>query len=1057
MRYTRQRIIPLLLILFIAALSFVQAEKQESRDEYVVENFKVNDLPHDNGTGLVLSWKPLDRSKRIISYRIYRGINPDTLFFLSSIDVNVKTGVASDTMYYYDSSWSDIIDPTSPKGLKAEKNQLPGSPLYQKMPRDLRLVASYSEKFTLLSIAENKHYHYRSKLAHSANPDDSTAYAGLQVYQQTIKGRMNAGEKYYYTVLAVDERGRLHNHTGVEYGVPMDNPPIKAEKFYGVKIGDQNKLQFEWDPPQASPDIRSFHIMMVPAVNDTIWRQVQKRGSLGEIPAMMLTQEAASQSYTAIDLNKLGELPLDEQSRFVIELRDAPKRFVRTEIDTETASKLRHGDTAVLSRIGDQAHEYEAYIQSINPISYIKGDQKLKEVDFFIKDKSNTALPGVELGITVQGKEYAGYLVQQPYSSFSNQISLREITSKELPDKPTFKVADKPNDKGDRLIVTWDEPIVFVNQTTSLNAENTHLRINYTINKSETQEINKIFFDFYKMGEEKPFVTINEFYQDDKFTLKVPEGYDFKKGFKVKIRTQTIPPRANGVKHEIEQVLGWDKDMFALMPTKAMYRNGVDLSPFLTNVYGMSIGGGFSNMKRSTAYDNSFEVPVSYVSSSYNLIQGFNFVEGDSLVTLVRGTRYVRKLEPKDARGAYTLLSSEVSLLVDLESEQQVSTNIFASEAIKAYEQGLRDLEADKQKTLGDAEAQAQADPEAAARLAETKAKITENYDKQIEAHKNKTLLMANKIKSHRGRMRFIADVSQKNDRSYAFKIIRTDNKGAFIESEQELNDKGINLYHYPVSNWFDRNRYVTLFASIIFCIMVYTFVNLAKRGKDLYIRPIAGLTEIENAVGRATEMGRPMLYCMGSGDPSTVSILASLGILSRVAKRAAEYDTRLIVPCYDYLVTPIAQEVVRDAHYSVGRPDTFDKNDVYFLTNAQFPYVAAVNGLQIRERMATNFFFGAFAAEALLMTETGAMIGAVQIAGSDAITQIPFFITTCDYTLIGEEFYAASAYLNPQPLILGTLKAQDYFKFLILFFMITGALLASFEATGLTRLFPLK
>jgi hypothetical protein len=80
---------------------------------------------------------------------------------------------------------------------------------------------------------------------------------------------------------------------------------------------------------------------------------------------------------------------------------------------------------------------------------------------------------------------------------------------------------------------------------------------------------------------------------------------------------------------------------------------------------------------------------------------------------------------------------------------------------------------------------------------------------------------------------------ARKNDRSYAFKIIRTDNKGAFIESEQELNDKGINLYHYPVSNWFDRNRYVTLFASIIFCIMVYTFVNLAKRGKDLYIRPL--------------------------------------------------------------------------------------------------------------------------------------------------------------------------------------------------------------------------
>ena len=38
-----------------------------------------------------------------------------------------------------------------------------------------------------------------------------------------------------------------------------------------------------------------------------------------------------------------------------------------------------------------------------------------------------------------------------------------------------------------------------------------------------------------------------------------------------------------------------------------------------------------------------------------------------------------------------------------------------------------------------------------------------------------------------------------------------------------------------------------------------------------------------------------------------------------------------------------------------------------------------------------------------------GNAAGAIQIAGTDAVTQLPFFITTCDYTLIGEELYAAS------------------------------------------------
>jgi len=203
--------------------------------------------------------------------------------------------------------------------------------------------------------------------------------------------------------------------------------------------------------------------------------------------------------------------------------------------------------------------------------------------------------------------------------------------------------------------------------------------------------------------------------------------------------------------------------------------------------------------------------------------------------------------------------------------------------------------------------------------------------------------------------------------------------------------------------------------------------------------------------------MGRPMLYCMGHGGLSDVATLASMGILSLVARKAAEYDTRIIVPCYHYIVMPIAQEIVREAHYAVGRPDSFDKNNIFFLTDVQFAYVAGVNGIMIRERMATNFFMGYFSAEALLMTETGNAVGAVQIAGTDAVTQVPFFITTCDYTLIGEEFYAASAYLNKEPMLLGTLKAQDYFKFLIFFFLILGTALASFQATGILNIFPIK
>ena len=163
------------------------------------------------------------------------------------------------------------------------------------------------------------------------------------------------------------------------------------------------------------------------------------------------------------------------------------------------------------------------------------------------------------------------------------------------------------------------------------------------------------------------------------------------------------------------------------------------------------------------------------------------------------------------------------------------------------------------------------------------------------------------------------------------------------------------------------------------------------------------------------------------------------------------------MVPVRDYIVLPIAQEIVKEAHYEAGRPDTHDKNSVFFITTAQFAFVAGVNGVMLREKTATNFYMGMFFAEALIMTENGSATGAIQISGTDAVTQIPFFITTCDYTLIGEELYAASAYLAREPLQLGTLKAVDYTKFLILLFIIAGSLLSTVQATFLINAFPEK
>jgi hypothetical protein len=96
-----------------------------------------------------------------------------------------------------------------------------------------------------------------------------------------------------------------------------------------------------------------------------------------------------------------------------------------------------------------------------------------------------------------------------------------------------------------------------------------------------------------------------------------------------------------------------------------------------------------------------------------------------------------------------------------------------------------------------------------------------------------------------------------------------------------------------------------------------------------------------------------------------------------------------------------------------------------------------------VREQPGAIFLLGSFAAESLLLAENGASTGAIQVAGTDAYTQLPFFITTCDYTLIGEELYAASAYLSREPRLLGSLRGQDVGKaFLMLVIVVVPVIL---------------
>ena len=245
-----------------------------------------------------------------------------------------------------------------------------------------------------------------------------------------------------------------------------------------------------------------------------------------------------------------------------------------------------------------------------------------------------------------------------------------------------------------------------------------------------------------------------------------------------------------------------------------------------------------------------------------------------------------------------------------------------------------------------------------------------------------------------------------------------------------------------PIAQWLNKAQFPTAVCIIVFSGVLVFCIYHARFGKQPYIRKISGLEAIDEAIGRATEMGKLVLYISGIGGIRSIATMASMNVLSRVARMTAEYDTPLQVPCNDSVVMNIEREVVQNAYMDAGRPDTYRQENIFFITEDQFAYAAAVDGIIIRERPAAIFYMGAFMAESLILAEVGNSVGAVQIAGTDSITQLPFFITACDYTLMGEELYAASAYLSKEPMLMGSLRGQDWGKLLAIAAILAGVIL---------------
>ncbi|MFQ6059206.1 MAG: DUF6754 domain-containing protein [Anaerolineae bacterium] len=234
----------------------------------------------------------------------------------------------------------------------------------------------------------------------------------------------------------------------------------------------------------------------------------------------------------------------------------------------------------------------------------------------------------------------------------------------------------------------------------------------------------------------------------------------------------------------------------------------------------------------------------------------------------------------------------------------------------------------------------------------------------------------------------------------------------------------------------------VMLVLLLAFLPLLLFFTFRAKAGHRVTLRPIPGYALLKELLARALETGQSLHLSMGTagvGGAATAETLAGLAVLEHLADQpAVGYVSPLVTVAHPTLL-PVAQDVMRRGHEGHGHAEGYDPTRIRLIAPQPVAYAAGVMDILEHEDLAANVMIGSFGDEFLLMGETGAKKGVTQIAGAVDPRTLPFIFASVDHTLLGEEIFAAGAYLSARAAHMGSLRAQDWMRWIIVAAIIGG------------------
>lgn len=234
----------------------------------------------------------------------------------------------------------------------------------------------------------------------------------------------------------------------------------------------------------------------------------------------------------------------------------------------------------------------------------------------------------------------------------------------------------------------------------------------------------------------------------------------------------------------------------------------------------------------------------------------------------------------------------------------------------------------------------------------------------------------------------------------------------------------------------------IGLIALIVFGILQGVFWLRYTTVRRPRFRSIPVFNALHGQMGRAIESGKALHVSVGTGGISgddMATTLAGVSIVEFLADEAAASGIAPVITTSDSTTLLLAQDALRRPHVRQGDLSSYQPLSARQLALNATQYAAATMDYLAHDQVSAHVMSGAFGTEAGLIEHEANKQALPQMIGAADPRALALMVAAHENVLIGEEIYAAKAYLQARPQHLASLRAQDILRWLIVIGILAG------------------